>query len=110
MRIPDWNGHAVNCRHLADGGLHIEMVTPTGGHRLALERVTQDGGAAEVHVVYAPPLGDFVAQVVTTLAVEVPVEQLEGATSAGVWVHSLAAADGAPTPPRLALAVALPTR
>ena len=102
MHLPDWRGPAVLCRHLADGAMQIEMVVPTGGHQLALREVRRDGGVAVVQVDYAPPAGELVTQVITTLRLDVPAAQLGDATVVLVEVQAAGAAV------RLAVATARP--
>ncbi|MCB9877560.1 MAG: hypothetical protein H6835_08170 [Planctomycetes bacterium] len=104
MNLPDWSGPAVTCVHRVDGAMAVEMTVPTGGHQLALADVTRDGTSARVRLAYAPPTGELVPQVVTTLRVEVPAERLGDATAVLVEL----AAAGAP--PRLAVATSRPPR
>lgn len=105
MHLPDWSGPAVSCTHRPDGAMTVEMTVPTGGHQLALTDVTRDGAAATVHVDYAPPTGDMVPQVITTLRVEVPAERLGDATAVLVEVCAAPAER-----PHLAVATSRPRR
>lgn len=101
MPLPTWSGHVVSAKPSA-GGLRVEMTVPTAGHQLALEEVVVDGALAEVHLRYAPPTGELVAQVVTTLGVDVAGAELGQARAVAVLVKAGQAA------PQLAVALALP--
>ena len=61
-----------------------------------------DGALAEVHLRYVPPTGGMVAQVVTTLGVDVAAAELGKARAVAVLVKEGQAA------PQLAVALALP--
>lgn len=74
---PTWRGPAVHCRHLGDRGLEVELVAPTAGHAFELVAVRSEGHRAEVDLVHRLPAGDaFVAQVVTSLRVQIGPERL----------------------------------
>ncbi|MCK5944231.1 MAG: hypothetical protein KAI24_19750 [Planctomycetes bacterium] len=102
LRAPDYDGPPVHARQLADGGARVQLVAPTAGHAFALERVVTDRGTAEVHVRHAPPQGELVAQVVTTLTVDVPRTALGEAEVVEVLVHR----DGVAGSPQLAVTFA----
>jgi len=105
LPLPDWRGPAVHCRHLGDGGLEVELVAPTAGHRIELVAVQSvEAGGVEVVLRHALPTADFVAQVVTPLCVTVPAERLGAARWVAVRIAS-AAADAAT---QLAIATARP--
>ena len=105
MHLPDWSGPGLSCAHRPDGAMTVEMTVPTGGHQLTLVDVGRDGAAATGRVDYAPPTGDMVPQVITTLRVEVPAERLGDATAVLVEVR---AAGG--DRPHLAVATSRPRR
>lgn len=99
---PDWRGPVVQCRHLGDGGLAVEMLAPTAGHGFKLLRVEPRSGGVDVVCAHALPTADFVAQVITPHVLEVPAAQLGEARAVAVHVTG---ADGAT---RLALVTARP--
>lgn len=99
---PDWRGPVVQCRHLGDGGLAVELVAPTAGHSFQLLRVESREGGVDVVCAHALPTADIVAQVVTPHVLEVPAVQLGSARAVAVHVTG---ADGAM---RLALVTARP--
>lgn len=102
MNTPNWNGPAVSASHKDDGSLHIEMMAPTAGHSFSLLDVERSGSRADVRMQHRKPTGDFVAQVLTPLPVELAASELDGMKSVFVWVvHE-------DEPAKLALATARP--
>lgn len=83
---PDWHGPVVQCRHLGDGGLAVELIAPTAGHTFSLLRVEPRQGGVDVVCAHTLPKADFVAQVVTTHTVEVPAERLGAVRAVAVYV------------------------
>jgi len=83
---PDWRGPVVQCRHLGDGGLAVELIAPTAGHQFALRRVEPRQGGVDVVCVHTPPKADFVAQVITPHTIEVPAARLGAARAVAVYV------------------------
>lgn len=83
---PDWRGPVVQCRHLGDGGLAVELIAPTAGHTFSLLRVEPRPGGVDVVCAHTPPRADFVAQVITPHAIEVPAAQLGAARAVAVYV------------------------
>ena len=102
LEWPDWRGPAVQCRHLGDGGLAVELIAPTAGHTFALLRVEPRQGGVDVVCAHTPPEADFVAQVVTTHTIDVPADRLGAVRAVAVYVTQ---ADG---DPQLALTTARP--
>lgn len=107
LPLPDWRGSAVNCRHLGDGGIEVEMVAPTAGFRLDfLSAQPADGNGASVVLQETRPTADFVAQVITPLRVTVPAERL----GAAAWVAVYIVPFGADSAVQLAVAMSRPAR
>lgn len=107
LPLPDWRGPAVNCRHLGDGGLEVELVAPTAGFRLELlDAQPADGNGVTVVLQVTRPTADFVAQVVTPLRVTVPTDRLGDAA----WVAVRIAPAGGDSAMPLAVATARPAR
>ncbi len=100
--LPDWRGPAVHCRHLAGGGLTVELTAPTAGHTFRVVDVRAREQRVDVLCAHSLPAADFVAQVVTPHEIEVPAKQLGDARAVWIWV-----ATGG-TEPRLAIATARP--
>ncbi|MBL8735466.1 MAG: hypothetical protein JNL12_03495 [Planctomycetes bacterium] len=99
---PDWRGPVVQCRHLGDGGLAVDLIAPTAGHTFALLRVEPRQGGVDVVCAHTPPKADFVAQVITPHTIEVPAERLGAVRAVAVYVTQV---DGGT---RLALTTARP--
>lgn len=104
MPMPDYDGPAVVARPHGAGGLRLEMVAPMAGYSLTLEGVTEREELAEVRLHYQMLDGDFFAQQLTPLAVDVPAELLGAARAVAVLVR-----DGE-AEPRLALTTSRPRR
>jgi len=94
----------VHARGTQAGDLRIEMVVPTADHSLTLASVTPNGRSADVLLRYAEPTGDFVAQVVTTLSVDVPASALADARAVAIRVQR------GDDEPQLAVAIARTAR